>query len=105
MAKVLRVGIVGANARGGWASDAHVPAVQGLDGFVLAAVATNSQETADQAAHTFGVPKAYSSGASLIADPDIDVVTIATRVPDHRPIGARLTPVPQDQGCRCCRGA
>ncbi len=83
MASSLRVGIIGANARGGWAADSHVPAVQGLDGLELAAVATNKQETADEAAHTFGVSKAYASGDALIADPDIGIVTIATRVPDH----------------------
>ncbi len=80
----LRVGIIGANARGGWAQDSHVPAVQGLAGLSLAAVAANSQEMADEAAHAFGVNKAYASGLALIADPDIDIVTVATRVPDHR---------------------
>ena len=84
MASPLRVGIIGANARGGWAADSHAPAVQGLDGFELAAVATNKQETADEAAHAFGVSKAYGGGDALIADPDIDIVTVATRVPDHR---------------------
>lgn len=84
MATVLRVGIIGANARGGWAADSHVPAVQDLDGMILAAVATNRQETADEAAQAFGVSKAYPSGTALIADPGIDIVTVATRVPDHR---------------------
>ncbi|MBE7218790.1 MAG: Gfo/Idh/MocA family oxidoreductase [Caulobacteraceae bacterium] len=84
VSKPLRVGIIGANARGGWAADSHVPAVQALDGLELAAVATNRQETADEAAHAFGVAKAYGGGDALIADPEIDVVTIATRVPDHR---------------------
>ena len=84
MAADLRVGIIGANARGGWAADSHVPAVQGLDGLELAAIATNKQETAEEAAHAFGVSKAYASGDALVADPDIDIVTVATRVPDHR---------------------
>jgi predicted dehydrogenase len=84
MAGPLRVGIIGANARGGWAGISHVPAVQGLAGLVLAAVAANSQGSADQAAEALNVSKAYASGTSLIADPDIDVVTVATRVPDHR---------------------
>jgi predicted dehydrogenase len=83
MSKPLRVGIIGANARGGWAGESHVPAVQALPGLVLAAVATNRQETADEAAHAFGAPQAFASGAMLIADPTIDIVTVATRVPDH----------------------
>lgn len=86
MSEPLRVGIIGANARGGWAGDSHVPAVQGLEGLQLVAVATNSQETADEAAHAFGVAKAYADGAALVADPDIDIVTVATRVPDHCPL-------------------
>lgn len=83
MARDLRVGIIGANARGGWAGEAHVPAIQGVAGLELTAVATNSRETADESAHAFGVGKAYANGAALIADPDIDIVTVATRVPDH----------------------
>ncbi len=84
MVSALKVGIIGVNTTGGWASEAHVPAVQALDGMHLAAVATTRQDTADEAAHAFGVEKAYASGLALIADPDIDVVTVATRVPDHR---------------------
>lgn len=84
MTEVLRVGIIGANAQSGWARDSHVPAVQGLEGLMLSAVAASRQETADEAAHAFGSSKAYGSGLALIADPDIDLVTVATRVPDHR---------------------
>jgi predicted dehydrogenase len=50
MAKLIRVGIIGANASGGWAGEGHVPAVRSLDGLDLAAVATNSQKTADASA-------------------------------------------------------
>ncbi|UDL94392.1 Gfo/Idh/MocA family oxidoreductase [Lichenihabitans sp. PAMC28606] len=84
MASELRIGIIGANASGGWAGEAHVPAVKSVGGMTLAAVATNSQKTADEAAHAYGVDKAYGNGLALIADPGIDVVTVATRVPDHR---------------------
>ncbi len=84
MAEPLRVGIIGASAEGGWAREGHVPAVQALDGLEFAAVATNSQKTADAAARAFGVPAAYGSGMDLIRAPGIDLVTVATRVPDHR---------------------
>ena len=82
--KPIRVGIIGASADGGWARDGHVPAVQALDGLEFVAVATNSQKTADASARAFGVPAAYGSGMDLIRAPGIDLVTIATRVPDHR---------------------
>ena len=84
MAAALRVGIIGASASGGWARESHVPAVQGLDGLRLVAVATNSQGTADEAAHAFGADAAYPSGLDLIRSAEIDLVTVATRVPDHR---------------------
>ncbi len=84
MAPSLRVGIIGASASGGWARESHVPAVQGLEGLRLAAVATNSRKTADEAARAFGVDAAYSSGLDLIRSGEIDIVTVATRVPDHQ---------------------
>ena len=84
MTKALRVGIIGASAEGGWARDGHVPAVQALAGLEFVAVATNSQKTADASARAFGVPAAYGSGMDLIRAPGIDLVTVATRVPDHR---------------------
>ncbi|WP_407696465.1 Gfo/Idh/MocA family oxidoreductase [Sphingomonas abietis] len=79
MADELRVGIIGANAHSGWARESHVPAVQALAGLSLAAIATNSRDTADEAAKAFGT-KGYASGLDLIADPAIDIVTVATRV-------------------------
>ncbi len=80
----LRVGIIGANAESGWARDGHVPAVQGLAGLEFVAVATNSQKTADASAKAFGLSAAYGSGMDLIRAGGIDLVTVATRVPDHR---------------------
>jgi predicted dehydrogenase len=82
--KTIKVGIIGANAEAGWARDGHVPAVQGLAGLEFAAVATNSQKTADASAKAFGVPAAYASGLEMIRAGGIDLVTVATRVPDHR---------------------
>ena len=84
MTRTIKVGIIGANARGGWAAEAHVPAVKGLSGLELAAIATNSQDTANEAAKAFGVVKAYPNGGDLINDADVDLVTVATRVPNHK---------------------
>ncbi len=84
MAKVLRVGMIGANPKGGWARESHVPAVQALAGLELAAVASKTQQSADEAARAFGVDKAYGDAADLFRDPDIDLVAVAVTLPAHR---------------------
>ncbi len=84
MAKPLGVGIIGASADRGWAKLAHVPAVQQLTGLELVAVASGSQAKADFAARTFGARAGYANGKDLIRDPNVDIVTIAVKVPDHR---------------------
>lgn len=84
MSKVLGVGIIGASAQRGWARDSHVPAVQGLQGLQLVAVAAGDQEKAQAAVQAFGAGKGYASGFDLIQDAAVDIVTVAVKVPDHR---------------------
>lgn len=84
MPRPLQVGIIGASASGGWARESHVPAVRHLAGLELAAVATTSQPSADDAARAFGAPAAYGDPADLFDDPAIDLVTVAAPVPAHR---------------------
>ena len=55
-----------------------------LPGLELAAVAGRTRESAEQAARTFGVPKAYGDVEALFRDPDIDVIAVATTLPSHR---------------------
>ena len=82
--KIFGVGIIGASAERGWAKESHVPAVQKLTGLELTAVATGSQPSADAAAKAFGAKTGYGNAEDLIADPAVDVVTVAIKVPDHR---------------------
>ena len=50
----LRIGIIGANVKS-WAGRAHMPALAaGVPGAELVAVSTTRQESADEAAKTFG---------------------------------------------------
>ena len=85
-AKPLRVGIIGASAERGWAKDSHVPAVQALAGLELVAVASGSPEKAEAAARAFGAKTGYAEARDLVQDPDVDLVTVAVKVPDHREI-------------------
>ncbi|GAA2863273.1 Gfo/Idh/MocA family protein [Microbacterium arabinogalactanolyticum] len=52
----------------------------GLD---LQAVGSRSQESADAFAARFDIPRAHASYESLVADPDIDIVYVATPHPMH----------------------
>jgi predicted dehydrogenase len=78
----LTVGIIGVDAAKGWAREAHVPAVQALEGLELKAVSTRSKADAERASSAFGV-LAYSSADELINDHDIQIVTVAAPVPAH----------------------
>jgi predicted dehydrogenase len=80
----IRVGIVGADAKTSWARLSHVPAINGLPGLKLAAVATRNERSAREAAQAFGADRWFSDPLAMIRDELIDVVTIAVKVPAHR---------------------
>ena len=80
----IRVGIVGANAEKSWAKDSHVPAIKGVPGLRLAAVATRNERSAREAAQAFGAERWFSDPFVMIQDDQIDVLTIAVKVPAHR---------------------
>jgi predicted dehydrogenase len=81
----IGVGVIGASpVHAGWAVTAHVPAILALPDFELAAVATSRPETARVAGRTFRVP-AFADHRELIDHPDVDLVVVAVKVPEHRP--------------------
>ena len=79
----IRVGLIGANLSRGWASSAHLPALQQLPEFELIAVATTRQESADATAQKYGVALAFGDALELISQPEVDVVSVSVKVPDH----------------------
>jgi predicted dehydrogenase len=80
----IRVGIVGANAKSSWAKVSHVPAINGLPGLKLSAVATHNEQSAREAAKAFGADRWFSDPFAMIRDERIDVITVAVKVPGHR---------------------
>ncbi len=67
-----------------WAKVSHVPAINGLPDLRLAAVATPNEQSAREAAESFGADRWFSDPFAMIRDDRIDVVTIAVEVPAHR---------------------
>jgi predicted dehydrogenase len=82
--KEIHVGIVGANTKASWAAASHLPTINGLSGLTLAAVATRNEQSAREAARTFGADRWFSDPFAMIRDDRIDVITIAVKVPAHR---------------------
>ena len=49
------------------------------------------QESAEVAARHYGVPLAFSDPAELARHPDVDLVTVSVKVPDHyQPVMAAI---------------
>jgi predicted dehydrogenase len=87
----LRVGIVGASASRGFASIAHIPALRALPQFEIVAVCTSRQETAEAAAQHYGARLAFSDPEAMAQHPDVDLITVSVKVPDHyRPVLAAI---------------
>jgi len=82
----LKLAIAGANAERGWARDTHIPALEAMPGIELFAVSARNQAIADEAAATFGARKAYGDTLEMVCDPDVDVVAVLVKVPEHRAI-------------------
>ncbi len=82
----LRLGIVGANPKAGWAPRSHLPAIRALPEYELTAVCTTKRESAEASRELFGARKAYWDYRDLVADPEIQVVDVCVRVPYHHEI-------------------
>jgi predicted dehydrogenase len=60
-----------------------VPALKGMSEAELYAVCTAHADTARAAADKFGVARAYGSDQAMNADPEVEAVSVAVRVPAH----------------------
>lgn len=80
----FKVGIVGLQPNRSWAARAHIPALRALsETFEIVGVANTSRASAEEAAATIGLPRAFDGVSELIAAPEVDIVTIAVKVPHH----------------------
>src|ERR1700738_2059161 len=87
----IRVCIIGVSPQRGFASIAHIPALQALPEFEISAICTTRQDSADAAAKHFGIPLAFSDAEKLAQHPDVDLVTVSVKVPDHyQPVMAAI---------------
>jgi predicted dehydrogenase len=79
---VLGVGILGLSADGGWAAQAHAPAIRALESVALRAVCNSTAASSAAAADDYGI--GYASGPRELADrDDVDLVVVAVKAPRH----------------------
>ncbi|EYF05772.1 Gfo/Idh/MocA family protein [Chondromyces apiculatus] len=79
----IRVGVIGASPGRSWASLTHLPVLKTLPGYELTAVSTTRQQSADETARAFGVPHAFDDARKLAEHPDVDLVVVSVRTPEH----------------------
>jgi predicted dehydrogenase len=82
MAETLRVGIIG----GGWPGQAHAKGYATAGGFKLTGVADLIPERRKQLMAEFSIAKEFDDAKKLLADRDIDVVSICLPNHLHAPI-------------------
>jgi predicted dehydrogenase len=84
MSEPVRVGLIGASLPGqGWAALAHLPALKSVPECKLVTVCTSREQTAQAAAITYGVDRAYHDHRALISDPEVELVSVVVKAPDH----------------------
>lgn len=104
--KRLRVALVGANASGsGWGPIAHMPAIAAVEQLELVALCTSSPTSAAAAAERYGIARAYHDLGELAAQPDIDLVAVAVKVPHHHSIVMPLLEAGKNVYCEWPLGA
>jgi predicted dehydrogenase len=85
----LKVAFVGA---GGIARVCHLPAMKKIAGLEVVAVADTREETANQAAKEFSIPKVFTDYKDVLKLDDVDIIDICTPNYAHHPVAnAALT--------------
>lgn len=84
MSDPINVGIIGANPDRGWAATAHIPALKALAQYRIAALSTTRKESARAASEKFGVALSFDNHEALVNHPEVQLVAVTVKVPQHR---------------------
>jgi len=80
--KTVRWGVIGL----GWFGAVHVDVAARLPGVELAALCTRTRGRLDELGKRYGVTRLYTDYHDLLADPEIDALSIVTHINDHHQI-------------------
>ncbi|WP_019074878.1 Gfo/Idh/MocA family protein [Streptomyces hokutonensis] len=90
MSDTIRVGVIGANAERGWASATHLPALAGLPGLELSAVANTRAGVAARTAEQWGAAHSFTDPLELIEHPEVDLVAVSVQLPVREDLVAQV---------------
>jgi predicted dehydrogenase len=76
------VGLIGLSAQGGFASRAHVLALNALSNYELTGLTASTPQSSAAAASLYQV-RAYDTPEKLASSDDVDLVVVAVRLPFH----------------------
>lgn len=81
--RLVRIGVIGA---GGFAEQCHIPGIRAHPQGEVVALCARTAERVTAMARRLGVPEVYSDYRELLAQPEIDAVTVATPDAAHLPV-------------------
>lgn len=76
---MVRVGVIGL----GWFGEMHLETYCGVYGAKVTAICTRRPDRLAEMAAKYGISKTYTDYHDLLADPDVDAVSICTHAKDH----------------------
>lgn len=82
MPQTLRVGIIGC----GWPGEAHAKGYAAAGGFKLVAVADLIPQRRQKLSSQFGIERQYTDAKELLADKELDVISVCLPTAQHAPI-------------------
>src|SRR2546428_3168650 len=85
---MVGVGIIGVSPVRGWATTAHIPALQALPNYEITALSAHSADSARAAGEKFGISDVFSDHEQLVTRAEIDLVVVTVKVPHHRELVA-----------------
>ncbi|KAJ9614594.1 hypothetical protein H2200_002731 [Cladophialophora chaetospira] len=82
----LRIGLIGLSAEGSWASTSHLPSLLRSPHYQITALQNSSKTSARKAVEKYNLPgevACYGDIESLVRDPDVDLVVVSVKTPEH----------------------
>ncbi|EXJ54647.1 hypothetical protein A1O7_09988 [Cladophialophora yegresii CBS 114405] len=82
----IKIGLIGLSAEGSWASSSHLPALLKSPHYQITALQNSTEASARKAVEKYNLPgqvACYGDVDSLVRDPNVDMVVVSVKTPEH----------------------